>query len=36
MIVIVVVAILLVLALGAGAWIEQGGRSKDEDYDDEG
>ena len=29
------VTILLVAAFGAGAWLEQGGKSKDEDYDDE-
>jgi hypothetical protein len=27
--------IVLVIALGIGAWLEQGGKSKDEDYDDE-
>lgn len=25
----------LVVAMGIGAWLEQGGKSKDEDYDDE-
>jgi len=29
------VALGLFVAFGAGAWLEQGGKSEDEDYDDE-
>jgi len=29
------IALGLFLAFGAGAWLEQGGKSKDDDYDDE-
>jgi hypothetical protein len=30
-----IVGALLVAAFGIGAWLEQGGKSKDEDYDDD-
>jgi hypothetical protein len=33
--VVIGVSILLFLAFGAGAWLEQGGKSKDSDYDDD-
>jgi hypothetical protein len=35
MIAVAVATLLLFAALGAGAWLEQGGKSDDSDYDDE-
>lgn len=32
---LIIVCILLFVAFGLGAWLEQGGKSKERDYDDE-